>query len=71
MVAVEIGGKVIQTHAEPVPINTPGQLKAVLDAYNRARPGVLERSFGFSAGTPVEELMDIGQYAQFVRFVPV
>ncbi|MCC6613645.1 MAG: nitroreductase family deazaflavin-dependent oxidoreductase [Anaerolineae bacterium] len=71
IVTVEIGGKVIQACAEPVPVDTPEQLRRVLDVYEHERPGLFEDFFNYAAGTPVVDLMDIGKFAVFMRFSPM
>ena len=69
-VTLELGGRKIRACAEPVPATTPQQLKQVLDAYSRERPGLFEGLYSYSAATPVDELMDIGKYSMFMRFRP-
>jgi deazaflavin-dependent oxidoreductase (nitroreductase family) len=67
-VTLEVNGQKIEARAEDAPIKTPEQLKQVLDAYKRERPGMIEGIFSISADTPQDELMKIGEFTSFMRF---
>ncbi len=70
-VTLEVDGKAFEARAASVPVNKPEQLQQVLDVYRRERPGTIEGFLGIALDTPLEDLMDIGQYVGFLRFSPV
>jgi deazaflavin-dependent oxidoreductase (nitroreductase family) len=70
-VTLEIAGKRIEACAEPVPVKTWQQLNPVLDVYQREQPGLLEGFFDIKPDTSQDELMQIGKWVVFMRFVPL
>ena len=70
-VTLEVEGKTFAARAEQVPVDTPEKLQKVLAVYKRERPGAFENFFQTSLDVPAEQLMDIGKYASFVRFIPI
>jgi deazaflavin-dependent oxidoreductase (nitroreductase family) len=71
-VSVEISGKKIEARAARVPTNMPQEIRLMVEAFERERPGMLKSFFGISDHVPTdEELLEIGKRVAFMRFNPV
>ena len=70
-VTLEVDGRRIEACAEPVPTTNPVLLGQVLDAYERAHPGMFTEFFQLAPDASQDERLKIGDYAAFMRFIPI